>query len=105
MREPSEADRERKFTEEIGRREQERLKARRHGDQSIWFGLGMFGLVGWSFSIPVLVLLGIGIWLDSAVGGRFSWTLTGLGAGVFAGAANAWFWVSREREKIDEYDE
>lgn len=105
MKKPDRHDSERRFAEDIGRKEQEKIKARRHGDDNLWFGLGMFGLVGWSFSIPVLVILGVGIWIDAAVTSPYSWTVTGLVLGVFAGAANAWFWVSRERKKIDEYDE
>jgi ATP synthase protein I len=68
----------------------------------MWFGLGMFGLVGWSFAIPFLLLLGFGIWLDSKTGGDISWTLTFLTIGVILGALNAWLWVSRERKKIEE---
>lgn len=99
------SNKEREFAEDVGRKEREKLRARGRGEDSLWFGLGMFGLVGWSFSIPTLVLLGIGIWVDSRLASPYSWTLTGLVAGVFAGAANAWFWVSRERNKIDEHDE
>jgi ATP synthase protein I len=98
-------NRQREFADDIGRREREKLEAKKRGDDNLWFGLGMFGLVGWSFSIPTLVILGLGIWLDSAVSSPYSFTLTGLVLGVFAGAANAWFWVSRERKKIDERDE
>lgn len=81
---------------EIGRKEQRKLSARREKDRSLWFGLGMFGLVGWSVAIPALFFLAIGIWLDKAFPNRISWTLTLLVTGVIIGCLHAWFWVTRE---------
>ncbi len=90
------------FERELARKERRRLAAKRRGDDEGWFGLGMFGLVGWSFAIPTLVLLGVGIWIDATTESAYSWALMFLGIGVVAGAANAWFWISTERQKIEE---
>ncbi len=68
-------------------------KTARHG---IHFGLGMFGMVGWSVAVPTLLGLGLGIWLDHAWQSTFSWTLTGLLAGIVMGCFNAWYWISKE---------
>jgi ATP synthase protein I len=84
------------ITEKIGAREKRKLKARGKDKHSIWFGLGMFGVVGWSVAIPTVVGVAIGVWLDSAFPGRISWTLTGLFAGVAVGAMVAWNWIDRE---------
>lgn len=89
---------ERETTEAIGRHAERKIKARKEKEHRIWFGLGMFGMVGWAVAVPTLIGVMAGLWLDSHTGsddGR-SWTLTLLLAGVALGCANAWYWVSRE---------
>ncbi|TET33718.1 MAG: ATPase F0F1 [Planctomycetota bacterium] len=86
------------FGDEVKRKESRKLKARREKNRQVWFGLGMFGLVGWSVTIPTLVLTAIGAWVDSKSEGRISWTLTLLMVGVALGCINAWFWIKRETE-------
>ncbi len=98
---PELADRDKAFAREIGEKELRRLRARKKGENT-WFGLGMFGLVGWSFAIPVLLFLALGIWIDSVRQTVYSWTLMMLGVGVVAGGANAWFWVRHEEKRIEE---
>lgn len=75
-----------------------KIRARREGDRGIWFGLGMMGLVGWSVTVPTVLGIVVGVWLDnrSADPGGVSWTLTGLLTGVALGCINAWFWIQRE---------
>jgi ATP synthase protein I len=75
-----------------------KLKARREGDRGIWFGLGMMGLVGWSVTVPTVVGVAVGVWLDrrSVDPAGVSWTLTGLIVGVLIGCINAWVWIQRE---------
>lgn len=85
----------------LGEAEERKVRARRRREQSVWFGLGTFGLVGWSVAIPTLIGLALGIWLDSTVDVGFSWTLTLLFAGIIVGCLNAWYWISREREEIN----
>lgn len=84
------------FPGEVRNKEDRKIKARREGDRSVWFGLGMFGLVGWSVSIPTLIGIAIGIWIDKAWPGPRSWTLMCLVIGVILGCLNAWRWVKRE---------
>jgi ATP synthase protein I len=64
----------------------------------VWFGLGMFGIVGWSVAIPTLAGIALGIYLDRHRPVGFSWTLTLLAVGVVIGCLNAWYWVQQERE-------
>ncbi len=68
-----------------------------------WWGLSMFGMIGWSVSIPTLIGLALGIWLDRRYEGGISWTLTLLVAGVIVGCAIAWHWLRREGGRIAEY--
>lgn len=80
----------------IGRKAQRKLKARGERDRGVWFGLGMFGLVGWSVAVPAVLGIALGIWLDARLGDRISWALTLLFVGVALGCLNAWYWVRRE---------
>lgn len=94
----AEEERRRRLDREIGRQARRKLAARREGDRGVWFGLGMFGLVGWSVAVPTLMGIGLGLLLDRhlTAPGRVSWTLTGLLVGVVVGCVNAWYWVQRE---------
>ncbi|MCP1335302.1 AtpZ/AtpI family protein [Futiania mangrovi] len=85
-----------RVADRIGESAARKARARARGERSVWFGLGMFGLVGWAVAIPTLAGVALGVWLDAHVGGRISWTLALLLAGVALGCLNAWFWVSRE---------
>lgn len=94
-----EADERTSWQENVLRKEARRRKARREKDRGLWFGLGMFGLVGWSVAIPTLAGIAVGIWIDSTVGGRYSWTLMLLFVGIAVGCLNAWYWVKRESRR------
>lgn len=91
----------RKVTHDVGRKADRKFRARERGDGGVWFGLGMFGLVGWSVAIPAVAGTALGVWLDAERGDRVSWTLTLLIVGVALGCLNAWFWVSRESRHDD----
>jgi ATP synthase protein I len=84
------------FPKEVRSKETRKLQARKEGDRSVWFGLGMFGLVGWSVAVPTLAGIAIGIWIDKTWPGPRSWTLMFLVIGVIVGCVNAWYWVKRE---------
>lgn len=94
--------RHRPFARQVGARERRKLWARRHADRSIWFGLGMWGLVGWSVAIPTMIGVALGVWIDAVWPSRFSWTLMLLAIGVAVGCWSAWRWVSREQRAIGE---
>lgn len=90
------------YQETVGKKESRKIRARRKKDESLWFGLGMFGLVGWSVAIPTVVGIAVGIWIDTRYGGRFSWTLICLFLGIILGCLNAWYWINKERRNIEE---
>lgn len=87
------------FGRHIGPKERRKLRARREGSRSVWFWLGMMGLVGWSVAIPTLIGTALGAWLDGWTEGDISWTLTGLVVGATLGCLTAWRWVRRESQK------
>ncbi len=92
------------FTEEVARKEALRLKAMRHKDETVWFGLGMFGIVGWAVAIPTLIGIALGLWIDRSWPSQYSWALMLLIAGVIVGSINAAYWVRKVRSKIIEED-
>ncbi|RRQ21007.1 AtpZ/AtpI family protein [Thiohalobacter thiocyanaticus] len=87
------------LSDEVGRRAERKLRARRESRRTAWFGLGMFGLVGWSVAIPTLLGIAVGLWLDTLWPGLPSWTLTLLIIGVALGCLNAWYWIKQESER------
>lgn len=90
------------LAERLESKEARKLKARRSDDRTVWFGLGLFGVIGWSVAIPTLLGVALGIWLDSKAPGKLSWTLTMLLAGATLGCLNAWFWVTKEQAAMDQ---
>lgn len=83
-------------TATIARKARQMEKASRRRQESVWYGLGMFGLVGWSVAVPIVAGVALGVWIDRNWPGEVSWTLTLLLAGAVLGAFNAWYWVQRE---------
>jgi len=91
---------------EVGIKAARKLSARRDVGRTVWFGLGMMGLIGWSVAIPTLAGTALGLWLDRRYPGAHSWTLMLLFIGLIVGCINAWHWVTQEdramRENGDE---
>jgi ATP synthase protein I len=88
------------FIRQVGAKETRKLSAQRKVTQTVWSGLGMMGLVGWSVAVPTLLGAALGIWLDKHYPGIHSWTLTWLIIGLFAGCLNAWHWVTKEDREM-----
>ncbi|NET37963.1 MAG: ATP synthase subunit [Cyanothece sp. SIO1E1] len=86
------------FLKQVETKADRKLKAQRE-KKSIWFGLGMFGLVGWSVAIPALLGISIGIWIDTHIPSQYSWTLMLLVIGILLGCCNAWYWIEKESQR------
>lgn len=94
------------FSRQIGAQAARKLKAQRGATKSVWFGLGMSGLVGWSVTVPTLIGAALGTWVDKHYPSKFSWTLMLLLVGLIIGCFNAWHWVdSQSREMQEDPDE
>jgi len=93
------------LAQQVGVKAERKLKARRNPSKSVWFGLGMMGLIGWSVVIPTLLGAALGIWLDKRHTGERSWTLALLAAGLTAGCFNAWHWIDKEEKAMREEEE
>ncbi|MFT5325141.1 MAG: ATP synthase protein I [Planctomycetaceae bacterium] len=88
----------------VAEKEQRRLRSRQMGARSAWFGLGMFGVIGWSVAVPMVAGIAIGLWVDSKFESQRSWTLMLMVLGLGFGCVNAWSWIHREsvmREQTD----
>lgn len=85
------------FKKRVAARQERKKAAQAKKLRTVWFGLGTFGLVGWSVAIPTVVGAALGVWLDKQYPtGHLSWTLTLLTCGVALGCWNAWMWVDKE---------
>jgi ATP synthase protein I len=80
----------------IKEKSRQRLKAQAERKESFFFGLGMFGTVGWSIAIPAVVGVMVGRWLDTLHEGKISWTMTLFFTGLGLGLIIAWQWLNRE---------
>jgi ATP synthase protein I len=89
------------FARQLKIKEARKLKAQARDKANVWFGLGMFGIVGWSVALPALLGIALGIWIDRTWPTQYSWTLMLLLLGIVLGCLNAWRWISQERQKID----
>ena len=74
------------FSHQVGAKAARKLKAQRHVTQTVWSGLGMMGMVGWSVAVPTLLGAALGICLG-------------------LGCVNAWHWVAKEQRDIREQEE
>ena len=93
------------FSREVGAKATRKLKAQRHVTQTVWSGLGMMGLVGWSVVVPTLLGAALGLWVDKQYPGSHSWTLMLLAIGLGLGCVIAWHWVAKEHREIREQEE
>ncbi|MDJ0569244.1 MAG: AtpZ/AtpI family protein [Pleurocapsa sp. MO_192.B19] len=85
------------FQRQITSKSDRKLKARKEKN-NIWFGFGTFGMVGWSVTIPSLLGIALGVWIDTHIRSKYSWTLMCLVIGVALGCFNAWYWINKESQ-------
>lgn len=88
------------FSDTVGHKAARKERAMKRDKQSVWMGLGMFGMVGWSVAVPTLLGATLGQWLDTTHPQTFSWTLTLLITGLFVGCMIAGHWIVNEHKQI-----
>jgi ATP synthase protein I len=93
-------DKQPQLSREVASKAARKLKAQKKEKRSVWMGVKMFGLVGWSVAAPTLLGVALGVWLDKRYPSIHSWTLTFLLSGIIAGCLNAWYWVQKETKAI-----
>lgn len=78
-----------------------RLRAARHrmwqreGEPSVARRLAQIGVLGWIVTIPMLLGMFLGRWLDNRFSTGVFWTTPLLLAGLALGCWSAWRWVER----------
>ena len=92
------------FSRQVGDQETRKLKARRQAIKSIWFGFGMFGIIGWSVAVPTLLGALLGLKLDKRCPSAHSWTLTLIVVGLVIGSLNAWYWMAAQTKEMQADD-
>ena len=85
------------FSQMTSEKEKRKLRVLSEKKRSEWFGLGMFGMVGWSVVVPTFLGTIGGIWLDKNYPQTFSWTLTCLIVGLTSGCLIAWNWGIKQK--------
>jgi len=93
------------FVRQVSAKAARKIRAQGAGEQSVWFGLGMSGLIGWSVAVPTLGGAMLGLWWDHRHPGAHSWTLMLLAIGLVVGCANAWHWVSQQDNAMNDKPE
>jgi ATP synthase protein I len=93
-------------SEEFQRRVERRAqRLQKKPKRSLWRGLGVIGMIGWSVVLPTLLGLAVGQWLDRVAPSRFSWSLSLLVGGLIFGCAAAWRWVDEEWSQVGQDQE
>jgi ATP synthase protein I len=85
------------FEQQVNAKSRRKAQARREGDRSLWTGLGVFGMVGWSVMVPTLLGIALGRWIDHRWPSPYSWTLMLLFVGLVLGCWSAWHWIQQEQ--------
>jgi ATP synthase protein I len=71
------------LSQEVGSKAARKLRARRHVTRTVWFGLGMMGLIGWSVAIPTVLGAALGSLAGQSPSRKsHSWTLALLVIGL-----------------------
>lgn len=84
-----------KISKQVNQKEQLKIRARQEGGMRAISWLGMIGIIGWSVTVPLLLGIAAGMWIDSHFPSRYSWTVMLLFGGLGAGCINAWLWVKK----------
>jgi ATP synthase protein I len=98
-------DRRLSLADQVEAKAARKLRARRQAPAGAWKGLGMMGMIGWSVSVPALLGVALGAWLDSHYPGAHAWTLPLLVAGLTLGCFSGWRWVDQEQRAMHAGDD
>ena len=86
------AERTTAFSRQIGKKAARKLEAQQRVTRTVWSGLGMMGMIGWSVAVPTFLGAALGLWLDQRYPGAHSRTLMllaiGLGLGCWTATAD-----------------
>jgi ATP synthase protein I len=81
---------------EVGTKQERIARGRAHKNNNL-SSIAILGVVGWSVTVPTVLGVVAGIWIDRHWPSRLSWTLTMLILGLAVGCTNAWLRIDREQ--------
>lgn len=87
---------------QVQKKAEQMQKTRRRTGYSPLQGFSAFGVIGWSVSVPTVLGVIAGRWLNDAAPQSFSWVLALMLAGLVIGIIVAWEWVAKNQDKNDE---
>lgn len=91
---------------EAMRRSAERKeKARATKGVSPLQGFSVFGIIGWSVSVPTVGGAFLGGWLDKIAPQSFSWPMALMLGGMVVGIIIAWNWIDKESSATDDEEQ
>lgn len=93
------------FSRQVEAKAALKLRALRHPPRSVWLGLGVSGIIGWTVVVPTLAGALLGLFLERRYPGGRPWTVMLLAAGLCIGCFQAWNWVAREDKTMHEETE
>lgn len=91
-----------KFSQKVAAEAGAQAEAQADTTKTIWFGLGMSGLIGWSVMVPTLLGAALGLWLDKRYPSSYSWTLMLLLLGLIIGCWTSWHWIKSQFHQMHE---
>lgn len=89
------ADRQTKLADAVRLRAERRKRWLREGEPSLTRNLGQIGALGWTITVPILIGLAAGRWLDHRFATGIFWTAPLIMTGAVIGGWSAWRWLSR----------
>ncbi|MDY0274148.1 MAG: F0F1 ATP synthase subunit [Desulfomicrobium sp.] len=87
------------------RRRARQLKRGRRSRYSPLHGLGAFGVIGWSVTLPAVGGALLGLWLNRVVPRDFSWAIALMLGGLVLGMVFAVQWIAGENRAVQQEHE
>lgn len=84
------------------RRRARQLKRGRRSGYSPLRGLGAFGVIGWSVTLPAVGGALLGMWLNKVAARDFSWTIALMLGGLVLGMVFAVQWIAGENRAVQQ---
>ena len=84
------------FLSEVKRRRERHEEHEREGNSSFWQSVGVMGTIGWTVSIPMVLGVFLGRWIDSRLDSDQIFTIFCLLVGLIMGCLTAWRIISEK---------
>ena len=86
----------RTFLSEVRRKRERHEEHKREGNSSFWQSVGVMGTIGWTVSIPMLLGVLLGRWVDKQLDSDQVFTIFCMLVGLITGCITAWRIISEK---------